>query len=216
MNIQERQQLTQFLQQLTQAQVTQKDGEAETLIREAGIRQPDAAYLLVQRAMLLDQALQGSQAQVSRLQGELDQMRSQTRAGVGSNNFLDANAWGNTPVPRGTSTPQTPIGPTSQAPVNSPTATPTPSAWGSGMIGNIAATAAGVVAGGFLFQGIEHLLGNHSSSSGVMNNLSSNGSAEHQDTTAFATPIDDAGSSSGLFDTSSVDSFIAADTDNSL
>jgi hypothetical protein len=32
------------------------------------------------------------------------------------------------------------------------------------MLGNIATTAAGVVAGSFLFQGIEHLMGNHNAS----------------------------------------------------
>jgi hypothetical protein len=30
-----------------------------------------------------------------------------------------------------------------------------------GMLGNVAATAAGVAGGAFLFQGLEHLLGNH-------------------------------------------------------
>jgi len=50
-NTQEREQLTQFLQQLTQAQVPQKDIEADALIREASMRQPDATYSLVQRAM---------------------------------------------------------------------------------------------------------------------------------------------------------------------
>ena len=54
MNIQERDQLKLFLQQLTQVQASQKDAEAETLIREACARQPDAGYLLVQRAMQLE------------------------------------------------------------------------------------------------------------------------------------------------------------------
>ena len=81
MNTQEREQLIQFLQQLTQAQTAQKDVEADTLIREACIRQTDAAYLLVQRAMLLDQALQNSQAQIARLQEALDQARNETRGG---------------------------------------------------------------------------------------------------------------------------------------
>jgi hypothetical protein len=33
---------------------------------------------------------------------------------------------------------------------------------GGGLLGNIAATAAGVAGGAFLFQGLEHLLGHHS------------------------------------------------------
>jgi uncharacterized protein len=211
MNIQEREQLTQFLQQLTQVQAAQKDSEAESLIRDACIRQPDATYLLVQRAMLLDQAMNGAQAQITRLQGELDQVRAQARTGNGNSSFLDPNAWGNASVSRTASMPQTPI--PSQAPFASPVAAPAASAWGSGMLGNIATTAAGVVAGGFLFQGIEHLMGNHGSNSGLMNGLSSNALPEHHEAAAINPLIDDSDSSSGLFDTSSVDSFI--DTDNS-
>jgi enoyl-CoA hydratase len=40
-----------------------------------GARQPDAAYLLVQRALQLDQAFQATQAEVAKLQGELDRSR---------------------------------------------------------------------------------------------------------------------------------------------
>ncbi|MBK7414427.1 MAG: DUF2076 family protein [Dechloromonas sp.] len=57
MNIQEREQLTQFLQQLKGAQVGAKDAEAERLIQETCRQQADASYLLVQRSMLLGQAL---------------------------------------------------------------------------------------------------------------------------------------------------------------
>ena len=213
MNSQEHDQLTQFLQQLTQAQAAQKDAEAEALIRAACIRQPDATYLLVQRAMILDKAMQDSLAHVARLQGELDQARTQVRSGSSNSGFLDPNAWGNAPVPRtAASMPQVPI--PAQAPVAAPVAAPAASTWGSGMLGNIATTAAGVVAGGFLFQGIEHLMGNHGSHSTQMNGLSSNVPAEHHEAAAINQPIDDSDSSSGLFDTSSVDSF-AGDTDNS-
>jgi hypothetical protein len=90
MNTQERDQLTRFLQQLNQAQVAHKDSEAEALIRESCIRQADAAYLLIQRAMLLENAVQDSQAQIARLQWELDQARS----GNHGASFLDANTWG--------------------------------------------------------------------------------------------------------------------------
>ena len=36
--------------------------------------------------------------------------------------------------------------------------TETPSLWGSGMVGSIASTAVGVVAGSFLFQGIQNIM----------------------------------------------------------
>lgn len=213
MNVQEHEQLAQFLQQLAGARAAQKDAEAETLIRDACIRQPDATYLLVQRAMLLDQAMQVAQAQIARLQGELEQTRAQVRSGNANGGFLDPNAWGNAPASRVASMPQAPI-PT-QAPIAAAATAPVAGAWGSGMLGNIATTAAGVVAGGFLFQGIEHLMGNHGSNSGLTNGLSSNVPGEHHEAPAIDQPIDDSESSSGLFDTSSVDSFGAGDTDNS-
>lgn len=217
MNTQEREQLIQFLQQLTQAQTAQKDVEADTLIREACIRQTDAAYLLVQRAMLLDQALQNSQAQIARLQEALDQARNETRGGD-RERFLDANAWGSTAVIRPNPPPQTlfyPASPTpAVAPIPAPSVSPATSAWGSGMLGTIATTAAGVVAGGFLFQGIQNLLGSQGANSGLMNGLSRNATSTPQDIVANNEPIDNNPTNAGFFDTSSVDDFINSDMDN--
>jgi hypothetical protein len=61
MNPQEKVQLEQFLQQLNSTQAGAKDGDANTLIAESVKHQPDAAYLLVQRAMGLEMALQVAQ-----------------------------------------------------------------------------------------------------------------------------------------------------------
>jgi hypothetical protein len=162
MNLQEREQLSHFLQQLTQAQAGQKDAEAEALIREAGARQPDAAYLLVQRAMQLEQALQMVQSQADKLQAEMEQMRSGARSG-----FLDqGNAWGRPAAmqaaPSAAAQPQVQVQAQAQA---QPAASPAAS-WGSGMLGNVATTAAGVVAGSFLFQGIGNLMGHHQPGAG--------------------------------------------------
>jgi hypothetical protein len=168
MNVQEREQLSHFLQQLTLAQAGPKDAEAEALIREAGTRQPDAAYLLVQRAMQLEQALQIVQSQASKLQAEVEQLRGGTRSG-----FLDAgNAWGRPPAVQaapGVTTqpavqPQTQFQPQAQA--QAAQAAAPASSWGSGMLGNVATTAAGVVAGSFLFQGIGNLMGHHQTGAG--------------------------------------------------
>jgi hypothetical protein len=156
MNLQERAQLTLFLQQLTQAQAGQKDTEAEALIRDAGLRQPDAAYLLVQRAMQLEQALQIVQAQAARLQAEVEQMRPGARSG-----FLDpGNSWGR---------PAAQAAPGAVAPpqVQAPQAAAPAASWGSGILGSVATTAAGVVAGSFLFQGMENLMGHHQAGAGA-------------------------------------------------
>ena len=163
MTSQEKELLVRFLQQLAAAQAGAKDNEAEALIKDAVAWQPDAAYLLVQRAMQLEHAFEAAQAQVQKLQAELDVTRSGTPRG----GFLnDAYAWGRSqpsmPVRQG------PLGQGPAAATSAPTAVnsaaPAPAAaaprssWGSGMLGNVATTAAGVVAGSFLFQGIQGLM----------------------------------------------------------
>jgi hypothetical protein len=156
MNVQEREQLNLFLQQLVQVQASQKDSDADALIRDACARQSDAGYLLVQRAMQLEHALQAMKVRLDQVQAELERARSGTQT-----SFLsDANAWGKqapapvSPAPAFGAAMQ----PRAQAPAPAAAA---PSAWGSGILGSVATTAAGVVAGSFLFQGIQNLMGHH-------------------------------------------------------
>ena len=73
MNLPEREQLTTFLQQLAQAQAGAKDEEAQAMIAGTYVRQRDAAYLVVQRALLLDAALQDAQVQITQLKAQLAQ-----------------------------------------------------------------------------------------------------------------------------------------------
>lgn len=166
MNTQEQNQLTRFLQQLKEAHVGTKDPEAEQLIQETCRQQADANYLLVQRSMLLGEALATAQTEITRLQRELESSRGST------NSFLGGNAWGNTsstlsaPPPRPANSAYT-------AQITPPIANA--SSWGSGLLGTVATTAAGVVAGSFLFQGIEHLMGNHNNS----NNFLSDNKGSH-------------------------------------
>ena len=65
MNRRERDELLQFLQPLLRTRATDKDFAAETLILEQCARQPDALYLLVQRAMALQSALHAAQVQLA-------------------------------------------------------------------------------------------------------------------------------------------------------
>lgn len=192
MNTDERAELVRFLEQLAQAQAAHKDDEADALIRSTCSRQADAAYLLVQRAMLLEQAVRNSQSEIARLRNELAQAREQATSGRANNGFIDANSWGNSPTIRPTATPPAPeLG-----------ARPVASAWGSGMLGTIASTAAGVVAGNFLFQGIEHLLGDRRPLS-APNNAAP---APHDSAAAIDRQDDGA---TDIFDTSSVDDYIS-------
>ena len=133
----EKELLQKFLNELNNTSVQQKDPDASTLITESAKKQPDALYLLVQRSMGLEMALQVAQKQMAELQ-------SNSSAAKPASSFLsDNNAWGRQAVPAG-----------AQARTGAQ-----PSAWGSGMLGAIATTAIGVVAGSMLYQGIQSMMG---------------------------------------------------------
>jgi len=140
---QEKELLQKFLVQLAHAHVSVKDPEAQAMISRVVAQQPDAAYLLVQRSLLLEHALQEAKSQLSRLHEQRD------------GNDGGSHSWTQTP----SSTPAT--APASASPPQAPVAPQTggtSGGWG-GFLGNAATTAAGVAGGAFLFQGLEGLLG---------------------------------------------------------
>jgi uncharacterized protein len=153
MNPQEKVQLEQFLEQLKSTQAGVKDSDANALIAESVKQQPDASYLLVQRAMGLEMALQVAQKQMAEMQAQIDQASQANKPNSG---FLSGiNSWGRAAP---TATPG--------APANAMAAKPAAgavqqSAWGSGMLGAIATTAVGVVAGSLLYQGIQSMMGHN-------------------------------------------------------
>ena len=73
----ERERLNRFLQELVQTRVTAKDVEAERLIRENCNYQPDASYLLVQRALVLEEALASARAENAALRAEAERLRGE-------------------------------------------------------------------------------------------------------------------------------------------
>lgn len=174
MTPQENEKLQQFLGQLSQAQGVQRDPEADAMISAAVSRQPDAAYLLVQRTLLQDQALQVAQARIAELEKQ-----ALAPAPAPAASFLGgADAWGNSARTRPDAVaspaapsayPQAggaPLAPAYQAGA-APAAAPAQGGFlggmggGSNFLGTMAATAAGVAGGAFLFQGIGNLMGNH-------------------------------------------------------
>lgn len=153
MNTEEKRLLTEFLDQLKGIHGIQKDEEAQRLIKEASDAQPDALYLLVQKSLLQDQALNGAKAQIASLQRELaDARRNEGAAG----SFLGNNPWGAPAV--GRSAPG--VAPQGYAPAAAASSGMSTSPFGS-FLGSAAATAAGVAGGAFLFQGLESLMGHH-------------------------------------------------------
>jgi hypothetical protein len=171
MTLQEKDLLTRFLQQMIATRAGPKDAEADALIHEAVAQQPDATYLLVQRAMQLEQMLEATEAHAKKLQSELDAARSGSGAGAPSGGFLSDPTWGSQPA-RSAAVAQAPgqqrsvsglpIGAApavAAAPAAAQAAAARPGGWGGGsMLGTVATTAAGVVAGSFLFQGIQGLM----------------------------------------------------------
>jgi uncharacterized protein len=158
MNATERDQLQQFLSALRQTRADPKDATADGLIREAVRAQADAPYLLVQRAMGLNLALDAAQTRIAQLEAQCTAQRDQlaqlkrnppapaTETAAKGSWMSSAQDWG-----RGAETPAQ----------HMPAKTPAVSAWGGGMMAQMATTAAGVVAGGLLFQGVQSLMGQH-------------------------------------------------------
>lgn len=186
MSPQDTQLLENFLNQLIQARGLPKDPEAEAMIAKAVSYQPDAAYLLVQRALLQQQALDNAKAEIANLQRQL-----QSGGQGGGGGFLDPNSWGNSagqrqPMQAYDSRVVPPTHPQHvQQPYQPPYQQPSLSSrasnffrggmGGGGMgsaLGSIASTAAGVAAGAFLFQGLGNLLGrdNHDGNGFLGNN----------------------------------------------
>lgn len=217
MSPQDTQLLQDFLNQLVQARDLPKDPEAEAMIRQAVAMQPDAAYLLVQRALLQQRALDNAKAEIASLQRQL-------QGGTQRGEFLDPNAWGNSAGQRqatqayGGQAPQQMQQQQYQQPYQQPSMMSRAGSFfrgGGGMggaLGNIASTAAGVAAGAFLFQGLGNLLGHH--------NHDGNGFLGNNDAfSSLTSPIEDfqnsgAGqdSASGLLGDTGIDS----GADNSL
>lgn len=251
MNTQEKELLQNFLHQLGQASGIGRDPEADALINQVMVRQPDAAYLLVQRALLQQQALDSAQTRIAALQQQVAALQAPHAPSTGTTSFLggDANAWGNsargTPASDGAVERNAygePIGGRgfAAAPVQAPTqppftqpaaATPTPGLFGGGsFLGNMAATAAGVAGGAFLFQGLENLLGHHGGAghAPAMADLprdatsAANAAGTDRDTDLARSAgvddvrLDDRGSSNGVFDDSaSLDDNLFDDTGGS-
>ncbi|MFC5519541.1 DUF2076 domain-containing protein [Polaromonas jejuensis] len=189
MNLQEREQLTTFLQQLAQAQLGFKDEEAQAMIANTFAGQADAAYLVVQRAVMLDAALRGAEAQIAQLKAQLERQRP----GAPASGFLDATTWGRPASPVGS-----PPAMTSPAVQPAPLAAPSPGFQVPSFLSNVATTAAGVAAGAFLFQGINHLVDGHHHSSLFGANPLSSPAAESATSTInnfFDPPADASGGS---------------------
>jgi len=134
--------LQRFLQDLAQTRGVAKDPEADAMINQALQSAPDAAYVLVQHAILSDQALHAAQDQILALQ---NQLRAPVQAAPQAGSYL--------PPSQSSWMPPQPAQYVGSGPFSS----------GGGLgsfMKSAAPIAAGVVGGSLLFDGIASLFGN--------------------------------------------------------
>jgi len=153
-----------FLQDLVQARGGLKDAEAAGLIDQAIKSNPDAAYLLVQHAILADQALHAAQAQVADLEAQLRDRQGATQRAGG---FLGASG----PWARAAPPPPPQYAPPQYAPAYAPApAQPGPGLFGTGgaqpggfgtFLRSAGTMAAGVAGGSLIADALGGLFGGH-------------------------------------------------------
>lgn len=164
MNAQESQLLNDLLNQLVQVKGIVKDRDAEAMIARAVAQQPDAAYLLVQRVLLQEQALEAAKQQIASLQNRLQERQEANTSFLGSSSIWGHSGGQSVNAAKESGLPAQPVQTPSYQPDLPQYQTAQRPAWSSGMgsfLGTAAATAAGVAGGAFLFQGLENLLGHH-------------------------------------------------------
>jgi uncharacterized protein len=139
--------LDDFLQRLAAVNGTVKDPQADALINQRLAGQPDALYLLVQRSLLQQHALDAAKAQIANQQG--------------GGSFLggQSSGWSSVP-PSMQQAPQQPA-PTWRERLFGGPSYAAPQSAAPSFLQSAASTAAGVAGGMFLFDGLENLLGGH-------------------------------------------------------
>lgn len=155
MTPEERQLISDLFDRMRSFGVPVKDREAEVLINQSVRSFPDAPYMLVQSALVQEQALEQAHARIQDLEENLRALEEkQGRASSGAGSFLGGLFGGRAPAPSST-TDRSPWR-QDQSPAPQPAAAPVPS---GGFMHSAMTTAAGV-AGGMLVSGaIRDMLG---------------------------------------------------------
>jgi hypothetical protein len=155
--------LGRFLQDLVQTRGVPKDPEAESMILNALRGSPDAPYVLVQHAIMSDQALHAAQDQIAALQTQLRNAQTQAPAPTP---FLSSgpSPWSQAaaPPPQPQAPPQPQWEPQPQPQPSRGFFGPGPFASGGGLgsfLRGAGTTAAGVAGGALLFEGLSGLFG---------------------------------------------------------
>jgi hypothetical protein len=187
MTPQEQQLVNELFARLAQLESAPRDPDAQRLIAQGVKQAPNAAYALVQTALVQDEALKRANARIQELQAQLGSGAAQPQRQQGG--FLDnmRDALFGRDEPRGsvpTVRPQAAQPATAEAPGGEPQpgyAPPRPApamasqpsypagpplASGGSFLGTAASTAAGVIGGGLLLDGIRSMFGHHAGFAG--------------------------------------------------
>lgn len=175
----ERDLLTRFLDDLNAVRGVRKDPEAAAQIDRALSASPDAPYLLVQHAILADQALASAQARIAELESEIRRQYAQGQSSdQPGGGFLGGLFGGGQREPEPQPVRRGPWGgpqPSRVSPQMQPQqggffggGAPTqPGGMGS-FLRSAGTTAAGIAGGAFLFQGLSNLFGGHHGGQGFL------------------------------------------------
>jgi hypothetical protein len=183
MTPQEKELITTLLARLKNVGGQPKDPEADALIRQAVIEQPDMPYYLVQTVLIQDLSLHTAQNRIAELEKQVADAQQAARptsflgglfgsrpAGPPAENAPATGPWTRAPQVAAAPPPSQPYGQPGYAQPGYGQQPAGGGFMGGGMIGggggggflrSAAATAAGVAGGALLFQGISSLFGNH-------------------------------------------------------
>jgi len=168
MTPQERQLIDELFDRLASLESNPRDTDAERAIAHGVRRAPHAAYALVQTALVQDEALKRANARIEELQAELDggepprQQQGSFLEGM-RDVFGRREARGSVPNVRPQAAQSQGYAPAAVPPGYPPQSYPAGPGFGTGgsFLGTAASTAAGVIGGALLLDGIRSMFGGH-------------------------------------------------------
>jgi hypothetical protein len=173
---QERDLITTLLERLKGAAGQPKDPEADALIRQAMVEQPDASYYLVQTVLIQDLSLHQAQNRIAELEKQLTDTQTAVKpatsflgnlfgtgqpASPAAGSVPSAGPWARTPQVASAPPPQQGYAQPQQgyAPAGGGMMGGGMMGGGGGFLRSAAATAAGIAGGALLFEGISSMFG---------------------------------------------------------
>jgi len=169
MTPEERKLVIELFDRLGTLEDAQRDAEAERLIRDGLEQAPNAPYALVQTVLVQDEALKRANARIRELERGHEAPPSQDTSFLGimrDSLFGTRESRGSVPSVRPDSAPPpspTGMSPAWRVPPMTPAAMPAtaPMGMGGSFLGTAASTAAGVIGGALLLDGIRSMMGHH-------------------------------------------------------